>query len=266
MTILRKYGAGLLLNGASLLVDFGIAATQAAPGNKLPGPVPIDTTSPIDGYVLAYNAGLAKAVWSAAGTGDMLLAGVQTVTGAKTFNTDKLIANGINTPAAVDFTVNIGPQGGNQAMQVWKINGTEFARLKNTAGLSLGLAESFDAPGLLLPNGRGIWTKALNATQKCMLYASGDDVLIQALSVNGAVIATFGTQLTVRNISLNPRLEVSNTAMTTTNLYQEMGAIADPGVSAASTGRLYWKLNGGGKMELKAIGPTGAASVLFTEP
>jgi hypothetical protein len=48
--------------------------------------------------------------------------------------------------------------------------------------------------------------------------------------------------------------------------YLEGVGIADPANAPVSHGRLYFHLNGGGKMELKVRWPTGAAQVIATEP
>jgi hypothetical protein len=198
----------------------------------------------------------------------MLLAGVQTNTGAKTFNSGTLITGTINTPTASDLVINLGTQGGNGALIVFKLNNTEEMRFKMSGGLSIGVAADNTSRGVLMANGGTISTIAVNATQQAMLYSSSDDITIKSLSQNGTLTAIFGgsAKFSMLDSTFTERFAVSTVQLKTTGLYQDMGSIADPGNCGGSQGRTYWKLNGGGKMEFKAIGPSGAASVLFTEP
>jgi hypothetical protein len=112
---------------------------------------------------------------------------------------------------------------------LFKIFGTstEVARLKTTGGLSLGTTQDLDQPGVLVPNGRGIWfeTGAVGSAIAAGLYNSGVDIHLSTLGTNGVAYITANGSTRFLDGSLNEVARVASGGLS-------VGSSADPAASA----------------------------------
>lgn len=93
-------------------------------------------TTPSDGFVVSYNATNDEFELTAAGAGDMILASVQTVTGAKTFGT---------IGGTVDKFILAGSTSGSTILNAAAIAGTTTVTLQGVTGTVALLGDKLDA-------------------------------------------------------------------------------------------------------------------------
>jgi hypothetical protein len=120
--------AGNAVAFRTLEAGTGILINNDATSLTISAPIPVFTgdltdlsdvtiTAVADGQTLAYSAGSGQWVNSNAGTGDMILAAEQTVTGLKTFDTTKLAMKGSSTGTTAIASANASANNYTQTLQ-----------------------------------------------------------------------------------------------------------------------------------------------------